>query len=456
MDMSMGLRAEQRQVLSQKLIQSANILQMASAELTEYLNEQSLENPVMELAPAAAETAARRDADELEKYSWICAHDEQDRRIGRASDDDDAREWRFRADERETLHDDLLSQLPPRLASGEQGRRMHFLIDCLDARGYLACSVAEAASALGITEDEVLVSLRELQCLDPAGVGARDLRECLILQLERSGKLTDVLRTFIKEHLGDMAKNRLPRIAREMGITAAEAASCRNIVRTLNPRPAARYEGERAVYVVPDVIVKKCAEGFEIKLNENLCPDIRLNSEYVRMAEATSDANVRKYLVDKIRRTQWIKECIAKRGTTLSNVARAIVERQRDFFSCCDGQMAPLKMSEIAAETGVHESTVSRAVRGKYLQCTRGTFPLTIFFQKAAPNTDPTSQARPTASAVKRALKDLIETENKKKPRSDSALAALLAREGYEISRRTVAKYREEMNIPNTQGRREY
>ncbi len=454
--MELSLKAEQKQILSQKMIQSTEILQMAAARLEEYLNEQSLENPVMELTERAPEEF---DNGELEKYQWICAHDEQNRYLYQKMEtaDDDFPEWNVDAGGPETLQDYLWSQLISRAFDAKREEVLQYMLESLDNKGYFTDSVEHVAVQFGMAEEEVEALLKEIQKLEPYGVGARSLEECLCIQLQMRGELTEELENLIHHYLQEMAKNQLPVIAKKMHLTVEEVKNLCSIVKELNPKPGARFSDSRQLsYINPDVIVVKFKDHLDILLNESLYPDIFLNKEYVSMCAQQTDAEVKKYLMDKIHQVEWIKQCVAQRNNTLLSVVQEILHRQEDFFLGGPEQLKPLRMAEVADTLEIHESTVSRAVRQKYLQCSWGIYPLDYFFAKAAANQEADQPVQATTTDVKRELAALIRDEDKKKPYSDRVLSELLEKRGFIISRRTVAKYREELGIPGAAGRKDY
>lgn len=460
--MELSLKTEQKQVLSHKMIQSAEILQMTAAGLEEYLNEQALENPVLELSEKRPEEFDRK---ELEKYQWICAHDEQNRYLYQKleSAEDDFPEWNIDTSGPETLKEHLWSQLVGQVRNPKQEEVLQFLLDCLDSKGYFKDGLDMVAERFGILEDQVLELLNMIQALEPSGVGARSLEECLCIQLERQGRLEPKLEECIRGHLEQIARNQLPQIAKEMKLPLETVKEFGSVIRELEPRPGARFSDVRQmVYVVPDVVVVKFQDHFDILLNESLYPDITLNQEYVSMCAKQEDQEVKQYLLDKIHQVEWIKQCVAQRNITLSRVVRAVLERQEEFLHRGPQHLKPLRMADIAQALEIHESTVSRAVRQKYLQCIWGIFPLSYFFARAAAGQKGEGgdglegPVKATASDVKRELAGLIRSEDKHKPHSDRVLAELLEEKGYPISRRTVTKYREELGIPGASGRKEY
>lgn len=455
--MEVSLKTEQKQTLSHKMIQSSEILSMAASQLEEYLNEQVLENPVLELTEKPPE---QFDRGELEKYQWICSHDEQNRYLYQKleANEDDPPEWNMDLNVPETLRDHLWSQLLTRDVPPDLEPAVDYLLDSLDARGYFTDPLGEFADRFNLPEEKAAEVISLVQSLEPAGVAAVSLEDCLCIQLNRQGKLTPELEDLILHHLPEIAKNQLPAIARSMKLPIETVKEYCALIRELNPRPCSLFTDVRQLsYIIPDVVVVKFSGHFDILLNESLYPDISLNGEYVRMCQSEDNDEVKNYLLDKIRQAQWLKQCIAQRNTTLFSVVQAIVSLQQDFFFRGPGHIKPLRLADAAEVLGIHESTVSRAIKLKYLQCSWGIFPLGYFFARTAVKAEaaaPISDA--TASDVKAALKEIIGQEPAQKPYSDRILADLLAEKGFPISRRTVAKYREEEGILGASGRKVY
>lgn len=446
--MELSLQNEQKQIMSQKMIQSVQVLQMTATQLDSYLTEQSLENPVLELTAKEPERAESR---ELEKYQWICSHDEQNRYLyQKMENEDEFPEWNMDLEEPENLAEHLWSQILGSGLTGKQEEAVRYMLECLDARGYFIDEPETVAKKFGISAEDVEMLIGKIQKLDPAGIGARSLQECLMLQLERKGELTEALKTLIGEDLKLVAENQLPQIAKKRNCSLDEVKALCAQIRELDPRPGALYSDvRRPQYVEPDVVVVKFEDHFEILLNDALCPDISLNATYVNMCSENQDKEVVKYLMGKIHQVEWIRQCVAQRNETLRSVTGEIVRQQEAFFQKGLRFLKPLKMSDVADELEIHESTVSRAVSNKYLQCSWGMFRMRQFFA-AAVNSEFTNDQ------IKEKLKELIAGEPEKKPYSDRVLSELLEQHGMMASRRTVAKYRDEMGIPGTTGRKQY
>lgn len=462
--MALELKQEQKQILSQKMIQSASILQMSAADLEEYLNKQSLENPVIDLVQKAPEQDLEKDPEkESETYQWIQSHDEQNRYLYQKieTNEDEPPEWNFDTHQTENLAESLWEQLLVKHIPEEYEDDIRAILESLDERGYFSEPLEDFLHYFHMDEDRFSKLLQLIQTLEPAGVGARSLNECLCLQLDRKGLLTPTLKQFVNCELEKMARNQLPAIAKDLSVSVREVKEYCDLIRTLDPKPGA-YLGrvQRTHYINPDVIVVKFKGHLDILLNETVYPDISLNAGYMQMFRDSNDKEVQDYLQKKISQAEWIRQCIAQRNSTLFSVAREIVACQSDFFLEGISGLKPLRMSDVADKLEIHESTVSRAVRMKYLQCPWGTFPLSYFFAKNASRSAASdifgTAEDATAADIKAAIRKIIEGENRKKPYSDRALAEKLDEQGISISRRTVAKYREEENIPSASGRKEY
>lgn len=455
--MGLELKVGQVQKISQNMIQQVNILQMSSQELTEYVKELSLENPMMELEEPEAESP---EQERLRKLEWLSDMDEQNRiyyRQEREESSDLGMGDRGEPEE-ETLAESLLQQLLGGPYSDYQMGIFKYLAECLDSRGYFVDPVWEVAANLGIPEKDIEECLRIMKTLEPAGVCAADLSECLYIQLESKEKEQelDVEKTIVRDYLELLGKNQLPAIAKRIDVPLERVLQAKQEIQGLNPKPASGYADRGGLrYITPDVTVVKLADYFEIMVNEYVLPEIRLNKDYMKLLRSGDcDKEVQQYLSDKVRQMEQVQDYISKRNKTLTRLAKLLVEEQKEFFLYGKGHLHPLRMREAAERLEVHESTVSRAVKEKYLQCCWGIFPMDYFFSKGFVE----DENRETVSTdrILKILREIIEEEDKKKPYSDQKLAEKLAGRGITISRRTVAKYREGMQIPDCRGRKEY
>ena len=460
--MDLKLQVKQTQTLSQRMIQSAEILQMTSQELNTYINELALENPVIDIVePPTAE----EQRESIEQQEWLNSFNEENYYLYQRQNNDDDYDfkssWNINTDDGETLQDYLWSQLITENFTDQETEIIKFMLECLDNKGYLEESIETIASYFGTDTEIVEDLLSDLQALDPSGVCARTLEECLKLQLERRDMLTPVLESIIDNCLEMVAKNQIPAIARKLRLSPTETAGYCQIIKSLNPKPGVSFSSrDQLRYIIPDVTIVKFKDHFDILLNESMYPTIELNSYYRQMNQNPESSELKEYLGNKIRQAEWVKQCVTQRGKTLMQVSRAILEHQEEFFTFGPAHLNPLRLADIAQELDIHESTVSRAVSKKYLQCSWGVYPMNFFFSRSVAVQESSSSESVTQSVtaadIKRVLREIIEEENKKKPYSDRLLGEKLAERGISISRRTVAKYREEEGIADASGRKEY
>lgn len=460
--MDLKLQVKQTQTLSQRMIQSAEILQMTSQELNTYINELALENPVIDIVePPTAE----EQRESIEQQEWLNSFNEENYYLYQRQNNDDDYDfkssWNINTDDGETLQDYLWSQLITENFTDQETEIIKFMLECLDNKGYLEESIETIASYFGTDTEIVEDLLSDLQALDPSGVCARTLEECLKLQLERRDMLTPVLESIIDNCLEMVAKNQIPAIARKLRLSPTETAGYCQIIKSLNPKPGVSFSSrDQLRYIIQDVTIVKFKDHFDILLNESMYPTIELNSYYRQMNQNPESSELKEYLGNKIRQAEWVKQCVTQRGKTLMQVSRAILEHQEEFFTFGPAHLNPLRLADIAQELDIHESTVSRAVSKKYLQCSWGVYPMNFFFSRSVAVQESSSSESGTQSVtaadIKRVLREIIEEENKKKPYSDRLLGEKLAERGISISRRTVAKYREEEGIADASGRKEY
>ena len=460
--MDLKLQVKQTQTLSQRMIQSAEILQMTSQELNTYINELALENPVIDIVEPPT---AQEQRESIEQQEWLNSFNEENYYLYQRQNNDDDYDfkssWNINTDDGETLQDYLWSQLITENFTDQETEIIKFMLECLDNKGYLEESIETIASYFGTDTEIVEDLLSDLQALDPSGVCARTLEECLKLQLERRNMLTPVLESIIDNCLEMVARNQIPAIARKLRLSPTETAGYCQIIKSLNPKPGVSFSSrDQLRYIIPDVTIVKFKDHFDILLNESMYPTIELNSYYRQMNQNPESSELKEYLGNKIRQAEWVKQCVTQRGKTLMQVSRAILEHQEEFFTFGPAHLSPLRLADIAQELDIHESTVSRAVSKKYLQCSWGVYPMNYFFSRSVAVQESSGNENGaqsvTAADIKRVLREIIEEENKKKPYSDRLLGEKLAERGISISRRTVAKYREEEGIADASGRKAY
>lgn len=429
-----ALKHQLRQELSPQLLQSIRLLGMNSQELLEYLSRVREENPMIEQAePLHREyEALRRQASWLDAGIAHCAFEQAEER-GRKDP--------------ESLQSFLLDQLERKRLPKARLVLCQYLARLVDEDGYLS---QEDLDHLPDALPPALVreAVETVQSLDPPGVGARDLSECLAIQLKRQEKPSALALRLVEEFLPQLGKKRYSAISGELGAPLEEVRKAAALIAALEPRPGGAFQTEEEIlYVRPDVFVVELEGELQVRLNEYYLPRISISSYYVRLLKEAEEKETRDYLKEKMCQAQWVMEGLERRGNTLRRCAGAILEAQRPFFEGKTWELAPMSMAALAQKLEMNPSTVTRAIQGKYLQCRRGTWPLKYFFSPAVG--EGSSQ-----QAVKCRILELIKEEDPKRPLSDQALCGAFAARGVKLARRTVAKYRQQLGIPAAAARR--
>lgn len=456
--MELKIDISQKQILSQHMVQSMEILQMSAQELEGYIEKLALENPVIEIPDSYSPQPDTKQEDLQRKMDWLESTDLQNKVYYQQerSAENMQENWHDSRESEEGLSDYLLSQLL--LADYTQQERaiVEFLILSLDSRGYFTDEISSVAEYFSISEEIVAKLLKDIQDLDPAGVGARDLKECLLLQLHRIKDFSPVTEAMIENHMDDIAKNHLPDIAKKLHVSIDEVLDACDEIRALNPKPGNSFSSrEHLRYISPDAVVVKLADQFEILINEYQYPSFSISNYYQEMLKSTQDEEAKKYLQEKVQQAQWVSNCITQRTSTLSRVMHVLVEKQHDFFLNGIGHKRPMRLVDLADELQLHESTISRTLRGKYLQCSWGVFPLNYFLTSVAAKTSGNAEEK-TPEQIKALIQKIVDGEDKKKPYSDQAISNKLEDFDIKISRRTVNKYRAEMGLPDKSGRKSW
>jgi RNA polymerase sigma-54 factor len=360
----------------------------------------------------------------------------------------------------QTLHDYLQWQMRLTQFSDVDRRIAETLIDAINDDGYLTCSIDEIQQTLErdleirIDTDEIEAVLHQLQNFDPIGVAARDLRECLLIQLRFLDADTPGLpdaRRLVADHLGLLASRDFNQLRRVLRLKPPELQEAVALIQRLNPRPGSSVQPAQPDYVVPDVIVRKIKGTWRVSLNGEAAPRVSINRAYEIMIRRGDNSRDNRYLQDQLQEARWFLKSLQNRNETLLRVATAIVNRQRDFFEHGEEGMEPLVLHDIAEILGMHESTISRVTTHKYMLTPRGIFELKYFFSSHVSTTDGGTRS---ATAIRSIIKRLIDNEIPDKPISDSKIVEMLQEEGIQVARRTIAKYREHMNIPPSSQRK--
>jgi RNA polymerase sigma-54 factor len=460
---------EQRLMQSPQMIQAMQILQLSALELEERIEQELTENPFLEVQENGegeeAEKAAAEESgpsleamlEELERYE----RDAPPRNRPSSEDSDKKLEAMNNTPAQyHSLGDSLLEQIA---LSGFDDRRhaiAEYLVYSLDARGYLPEPMEKLALGSeipGLTVEELGQVLADLRVATHPALGSRDLKECLLLQLEPMGLDTAFLRTLITEHLEDITTNRLPHVARATGHSLDDIKQAIETIRMLDPSPGRDYGESPAETIHPDVVVEEVDGRFEVRLTRQGVPELTVSPAYRELlrragAAAQSGEGVRKWIKQRLESARWFIEAVHQRQNTLLRIANSVFERQRAFLDKGVKALVPLRMLEVADATGVHISTVSRAVAGKYAQTPHGILPLRFFFSGG---TTKESGEQTSQASIKQRIKELVEKEDPKDPLSDDKLAELLKeKDGITIARRTITKYRKALDIASSNQRR--
>jgi RNA polymerase sigma-54 factor len=464
MHQKLGLsqRLSQRLILTPSLQQAIKLLPLTTLELAEVLEAEVMENPLLEEVPLeetktleenqqeAQEDKAKQEDPlkeiEIEKFFEDYFDDGAERR-SRPSEVPEMPPIENTLTESPDLYDHLTWQLHMTTSDHLINEIGEAIIQNLDGDGMLRASLEEIANMGPYPVEEVEKALAVVQALDPPGVAARSLTECLRLQLKHLGMEGSPADVMVRDHMKQLQSHQWPEIGRQMGLSPEEVSHHWEVIKRLDPRPGNRYSPDRSAYILPDVYVYKEGDGYKIVLNDDGLPKLRISPTYRRMLdhkEAGSE-ETRNYVKDKLRSALWLLKSVDQRQRTIYKVAESIVRHQRAFLDHGITHLRPLVLRDVANDIGMHESTVSRVVANKYMHTPRGVYEMRYFFHSGI-----TSSGGEAISSVtiKDKIRKMIDDEDSAHPLSDSRIAELLEQDGLPLARRTVAKYREELRIP--------
>lgn len=462
---NLALEQTQKLIMTQELQQAIKILQLSSLELKEYIQQQLETNPLIEekdneeLYPngeSKEDEKLKDNGEEGELITQLIKNLEYSGG-GYSYKQNSEEDYSFEnyVSSYTTLKDHLLFQLHITIMSEKRKKIGEYIIESLNGNGYLNTDVAEIAMVFDTVPEEVEKVLNTIHTFDPAGIGCRDLAECLLLQLDAQGIEDPIMRSIIENNLDDLAEKRFNHIAKELDISTGKVQKICDIIKTLEPKPGRAFQSSDDVkYITPDVVVRQIDDEFIVLVNESAAPRLIINSYYKSILNSCHDQpGISKYISGKLEAALWLIRSIEQRRMTLYKVVNAIVEEQEGFFRRGVKSLRPLTLKDIAAKVGVHESTVSRATNGKYVQTPRGTYELKYFFSSGVSSTRGEGVS---SESVKEMLKKIIEREDPYKPVSDQRITDALNSKGINISRRTVAKYRDELGIMASGKRKRY
>ncbi|WML45986.1 RNA polymerase factor sigma-54 [Neobacillus sp. PS3-40] len=431
MNLKVGLWQQQtlRLAMTQELTQAIALLQYSAQELTAFLENKALENPLLIIKSRSNRTHRNVKSDQT---NWI----EQI------------------ADKSFSLEELLLSQINFKKYSLTQLTIIKEIIRNLDESGYFREDIQGIAEKCNVPFELVQEGLSIIQTLEPAGIGARSLQECLHLQLQWQDPKNELAQTIISKFFTPFAERKWKIISKELQVSMKEIQEVFDRVKLLNPKPCAEYSIVSTSYIIPDAIIEATSEGLQVRLCDDLIPRIGLNEKYYKKFGASNDKQVNQFLNEKYQDFQWIMKSIEQRKDTLAKVISEIIKKQPEFFHKGPKFLRPLTMKEISQELEVHESTISRAVREKFVQTPHGVFSLKSFFSSMIQTV---SEESTSSSQVKTAILALLKKEDKLNPYSDQELVVRLKNDdGIVVSRRTIAKYRDQLGIPSSSKRRRF
>ena len=432
---------ELHQTLSPQQIQSLQILAYTNQELEEFLKNEYFENPLLE-------NTIDKQGEMLQNLETLYENDEGYRREYITDDDEEEPRREIRAREGLSIRQIVLEQLVHRTdLSKREWDIIESLIQFVNEQGFLDYDPTEIALDLGFARDEVQHCLEILKGLEPAGLFASGIEECLIIQLQRQGVSDDILFSLIRDHMDEILSGRFSNASRSLRISTGQVKKYLRIISTLQPYPIMDRHTDSVEYIVPDIIIKKEKGGeWEVELNDSWMGEYRCNEYYVRMMKTTADPELKEYFEEKLRRAVFIMSCVEKRRETLVNICRAILQLQEEHF-LNGAPITPMLMREVAELAGINSSTVSRAVQGKYIQYRKTGLLRDFFSGKAIEGSEVSGRE------IRNILADMIREEDREAPLSDMQIVNEMEKLGITISRRTVTKYRKQMGLPDSRHR---
>ncbi len=460
----------QKLILTPSLQQAIKLLPMSTLELADLLNQEIVENPLLEEVPTedlqpAEQTQEKAQVEEAKQTEKGDTWDDADYDYFFGDYLDEGYRPRTPTEVKElppientlstaaSLADHLEWQLSLQTDDERLKEIGEAIIGNLDDDGYLVASVDEIAAMGNWSVEDVERALQHVQTFDPIGVAARDLQECLTLQLRHVGLAGTITEKIVTDHLKLLQNHQVPEIARRLGVTVDELKEHIEIVRNLDPKPGSRYNPTQSQYVIPDVYVVKVEDHYEVFLNEEGLPQLRISPVYRRLLDKNSENSdeTRAYVKDKFRSALWLIKSVDQRQKTIHKVAISIVNFQKEFLDHGIEYLRPLVLRDVANDIGMHESTVSRVVNNKYMHTPQGVFEMKFFFHSGISSSYGESVSSVT---IKQRIRKIIENEDPRKPLSDSKIVSILQKEGLILARRTIAKYREELKISTSNQRK--
>lgn len=461
MKMGFNLQLEQSQklIMTPQLQQAIQILQFNSLELEEFIAEQLEKNPVLEndAEKEHNELWDPKIEDKIKEINWKeYIEDFNNYSYTKSSYQSEDNEFNYEniISNKSSLQEYLLFQYSLTLLDKKYFEIGEYLINSIDDRGYLTVTIKDVTDYFSEEENIVESILQIIQSFDPPGVGARTIEECLLLQLRFLDVKDEKIHQLVKEYLPEIAANKYPLLAKKLGVTIEQIQGYCDFIKTLEPKPGRMFESNLNRYITPDITIKKLEEEYVLLTNDSDEPRLKIREDYRNMIISEDEnSEVAKFLNNQFNSATWLIRSIEQRKQTIYKVAEVIVEKQKGFFENGKKFLVPMTLKEVAEEINVHESTVSRATNGKYMETPQGTFELKFFFTGGVESDEGMGIS---SESIKSFIRDIIKVEDSKKPLSDDKIVSELERKGIGISRRTVAKYRDEMGILSSSKRKRY
>lgn len=448
------LEQSQKLIMTPELRQAIQLLQYTSLELNSYLKREMEENPLLELEGPSDDSQSMETLKDEKDIDWKEFLESYDDISYRSEVDRNRKEYSFEnfVSYTPSLKDYLIEQLNMISLDSAEYRIADYIIQNINSNGYLDSTVVEMASQLQVSEEEVEAVLTVIQSFEPYGVGARSLKECLLIQVRDEKDF--LIKRVISDHLEDIASNKIASIAKDLDITIQNAQEYVDFIKCLEPKPGRTFrgDGDDTRYITPDASIEEIDGEYVIFINDVTGPRLNINQYYKSLLKDGGDVETTEFLQEKLNSAMWLIKSIEQRRQTLYKVVESILKYQKEFLIHGDKRLVPLTLKDVAEDIEMHESTISRATSGKYVQTPRGVFELKYFFTTGLSG----KSGEVSATSVKSIIKGIIDSEDQKKPLSDQVISNILKEKGMEVSRRTVAKYRDELKIPSSSRRRRF
>lgn len=453
---NLTLEQSQKLIMTPELRQAIEMLQFNSMELKDYITRELEENPMLESKDTESDSLENPDEYKKDEIDWKEYLEKQNDNTYSPQIDKNPEDYNYEAfvTDTPTLNDHLMFQLGISKLSHKEYEIGENIIQYIDDNGYLQVPLEEISNNKKVDMLQLEKILNVIQRFEPLGVGARNLKECLLIQIREEKDIDSNVANIIENYLEDLGHNRIQKISKELDISLNKVQEICDYIKGLEPKPGRSFSGneDEVRYITPDAEIRLVEGKFQVILNDIAGPRLNINNYYKKLMNRDSDDKTLEFLNDRFNRAMWVIRSIEQRRATIQKVIESILKFQMDFFLEGEKSLKPLTLKDVAEDIQMHESTVSRTTNGKYVQTPRGLFELKYFFSSGLLGKD----GDMSSTSIKSILKDIIDNEDSKKPYSDQKLSDLLKIKEINISRRTVAKYRDELNIPSSSMRKRF